>query len=1028
MLAAALPDLGSAPDPATLSGSGTYEDPWQLVLGATDSPAEGLLWLEPDGPPSTAAAVVAAIATATDFPSLLTALAAAHRYLPEIPPSLDASVLAAALQSLAAHLSSTDGVVPVTSQIPTGASWTAGTPIGAPHHLQPSDPSACAQIRAQVNTWAAPGSTRAILLLGPAFSDHTTWDDLLTEVEQANPGSTSPAATFDLRLPGVAPASIDLRGVTVLADYYTADLQDDGSGDVAGLVAQIALLQARIATLKPGAQLILVGHSTAGLAALAYTAANPANVKGLITLGTPHAGAPLTPLTDPVTAEALRAYAHLFPAGVAPGPLHDALAHLQRALDGYLPPASAGGLPIPWPYPIGDFAGAPSSDTAGVPALALGGPLGAAASVDLLAGLQAAASASLAAFTADAPTHLAYGVRVGLPLGADVPVKAAASVRIDAGRLAFHEGAPPTARPAHALTVNTALSKAGEWLLGGPLSYAGTSLPPVEVRVRSAELGLLIAQENGKLSATATAALHEAAYRGATSDLVGWADARLQPLLGAVFSAITATTPPASSSLGTLLEALQTLGIAAQQAHGGVELAADALNALTTDPIEFLEPKLTAAFAAPDGLGLGLTASSAGYVLALGTLPLELFVQRSPAAIGLRTTAPSAGPATAPSTGLAFAPGTGLDFSVELALATLTPSVSAGLSAGPATLAYANGQLTLQAPPELPPLQLFPAPTAGTIESALAAALPALLVSAAAPPLIESLLGPGYVVSGIASFLSAPGQWLVQNSALGDGTVLDPTKVSQLLSTIGALPAGLTLTAAGTNPTTLSLATSAPLGGVLGLSLGVAIDATRHLAPAGSVTIDTPLGGTWPSVTVAAGVDGTGITLTVTPGGGATPIQLLPSFSGAGALAAAGEALLGKALDELRKALQSSAITPLALEVAEALELYDPVGGFAAHGPQLVALTSGDSMATLSATARTAFLDASAALFNDPSSPLHAAIPGAISTSVSEISWKYPLPGALGRARWECRSVGTQPDRRWASKRVGSHPPTRRSH
>jgi len=987
LLAQLLPaDAISAPDPAGLAGSGSYDDPWLLPLGAADSAATGLAWLEPAGPPSTAPLASAAIEAAKDFPALAAAFGAASRYLPAIPPSLGASALATSLQALSVHLTSTDGVVPVTSQTPAGGTWTAGTPIAAPHHLQPGDPSACTQILAQVNTWALPGSPRAILLLGPAFSDHTTWSTLLAQAEAADPGTTSPAATFNLRLPGVDPSSIDLRTVTVVADYYTADLQDDGSGNVASLVTQIGLVQARIASLKPGVPVILVAHSTAGLAARAYTQANPGNVKGLITLGTPHAGAPLTPLTDPATAEAVRACAHLFPAGVAPGPLHDALAHLLQALDGYLPPATGGALPTAWPYPVGDFAGAASTDTGGVPALALGGQLGGAAGVDLLSSLQAAAAASPAAFTAAAPTHLGYGVRIGLPLGADVAVAAAAAVRIDVGRLALQDGVPDPPRSAHALSVNMSLSKQGGWLAGGPTSYAGPSITPVNIRVRSAELGLYVVPADGKLSATPTATLHEASYLGPTSDVVTWTDARLQPLLGSVFAANAATPPTAATSLGGLLAVLQELGIAADP-QGGFSISTDALNALAVDPIGYLTPKVSAAFATPGTLGF-TAAGSATSVLTIGTLPLEVFVQTSPATIGLRT-------ATA-GTGLALAADVRLAFSVGLPLETMTPAVSATFTAGPATLGYSDGALTLQIPPDLPSLPLFPAPPPATVESALAKALPALLVSVSASALIDSVLEPGYVVSGIEPFLRSPGQWLVQSTALGDGTVFDPAKISQFLTAIGTLPAGLTLTPSGTNPTTLALATSAPLGGLLDLSLDVTIDATRHLAPSGSFGITAPLpGGTWPSVTITFGVDPAGISLTVTPGGG-TAIELLPTFSGAGALLGAAEALLPQALDGLRAALPPGPITPLALDVAAALDLYDPVGGFAAHGAQLAALTSAGWFAALSAAARTAFLNAVAAVFNDPTSPLHEAMPGTISLTADTIGWSFALPAGLG--------------------------------
>ena len=530
------------------------------------------------------------------------------------------------------------------------------------------------------------------------------------------------------------------------------------------------------------------------------------------------------------------------------------------------------------------------------------------------------------------------------------------------------------------MSVTTALSRPGGWLVGGPLSYAGPSQPPSSTRVRSLELALSVALADQKLSATASAALLDASYGGPTANTVGWADARLQPLLGSVFAAISPATPPASSSLGALLTALQALGIAVTDAQGAVGISADAVNALTVDPVGYLAPKVGAALAS-----LGFAAGAAGsYSLPLGTLPLEVFAQTAPATIGLRTAAAGAG--------LGLTSGIGLEFTAGLPLATMTPQVSATLTAGPATLGYASGAVTLQVPPGLGSLQLYPVPSAASIETALAAALPGFLLSSAASALIGAMLGPGYVVSGITSFLSSPGQWLVGSNALGNGTVLDPAKVSQLLTAFGTLPAGLTLSASGTNPTVLALATGTPLGGVLSVSLGVSIDATRHLAPAGTLGIEVPLTGTWPSLTLTLGVSSSGVSLVVAPGG-QTPIQLLPTFSGFGALAAAAEALLPQALDGLLAALPAGPITPLALEVATALDLYDPAGGFAAHAAQLVALTSGNWMATVQDAARSAFLAAVSAVFNDPGSPLHGALPGTIAVSGSAIGWSYPVAG-----------------------------------
>ena len=560
------------------------------------------------------------------------------------------------------------------------------------------------------------------------------------------------------------------------------------------------------------------------------------------------------------------------------------------------------------------------------------------------------------------------------------PVDAAVTLRLDLGRLPLAANAAAPPRPAQAMSVTVALSQPGGWLVGGPLSYAGPGHPLVNTRVRSAELTLSVSLAGSVLSATPSAALHEAAYVGTTADAVGWTDARLPPLLGSLFAAAAPTMPPASSSLGAVLAWLQALGVAVVDAQGAVGISADALSALTVDPIAYLAPKMSAGLAP-----LGFAAGAAGtYALPLGTAPLELFVQTAPATIGLRTTAASPG--------LGLTSGVSLQFTAGLPLVTMTPTVSATLTAGPATLSYGSGGLTLQIPSGLGSLQLYPAPSAAAIEAVLAAALPGFLLSGAASALIETVVGPGYVVSGIASFLRSPGQWLVGGNALGNGTVLDPAKVSQLLTAIGPLPAGLTLSASGTNPTALAIATGTPLGGVLDVSLGVSIDTTRHLQPTGTFGITVPLGGTWPSVSVTFGATQAGVSLIVTPGGQA-PIQLLPVFSGLGALAGAAEALLPQALDELRTALPPGPIAPLALQVAEALDLYDAAGGFAAHAAQLSALTSGGWMSGLQAAARTAFLAAVSAVFNDPSSPLHGALPGTIAVTGSTIGWSYPVAG-----------------------------------
>ncbi len=984
LLADDLPAPGFGPDPTALVGTGTYDDPLLLPVADPGSAAELLLWFEPDGPVSDAAGAAAAVTAAADFPSLVSAAAGAARYLGELPAGVDPTALATGLQSLSSYLSSSDGVVPASSQVPSGGTWGGGTALTSAHPDQPGDAAAIGQIIGQADAWVAPGNARAILLLGPAFSDHTIWAPLLAQAEAAHAGSTNVGAFFDLRVAGVAPASIDLRPVTAVADYYTADLFDDGTNDVAGLVAQIGLITARLATLRAGAPVILVAHSTAGVAARAYAAANAGTVKGLITLGTPHLGAPLTPLLEGPSADALRVIADWLPAGVAAGPLQDALTHLTRALDGYLPPPSAGALPVAWPYPVADFTGAGTTDTGGVPAIALGGALG----TDLLGALKTALAARIAGATVAAATHLSFGARYDWALGAPpasggattVP-SASASVRADLGRLALTGGAAEPARPVQALTAAITLFVPGGWLAGDPRSYAG-SAPAVDVRVRGARLGLTLAMNGGTLAGTPFAVLTDVAVHGPTTPLVGWTDPLFAPALGAVFAAIG--TAPAGTRLGTLLTLLQSLGIATTATPVGI--AADAVNALSTDPIGFLGPKLAAALAA--GAVPGFAAAGSGQFTApIGTLPLEAAVTLSPPSFGIRSTGSGLAPGgTVTATG-----------SVALALPTMQASVSAALQAGPGSLSYANGALSLQVSGTI--LPLVPPPSASQAEAALIAMLPPLLVSSVGSALLDTLVSPGSRVTGLWSFLNGPWSWLIGPNALGNGTGLDPAKLTQLLGLLPALPAGLTVTATGSpGAPTITLNTGAPLGGVISISAGVAFDATGHAIPAVTIGVTTPTTGTWPNVGLTLGVSASGLSLVLTPGGMAA-IELLPTFDGAAALAGAAKKLLPEALDALLAAVAPGPKPPLvtlALDVATALDLYDAVGGFAAHAAQLAALTGPGWFAALSGSARTAFLTAASAWFNDPTSPLHNALPGTIAVAGNALIWSYPLPGAIG--------------------------------
>ena len=514
LLANGLPASLNAAPPSAVSGAGTYDAPWSMSAAPR---LELLAWLEPAGPPAAwNAALAARVAAATSFTQLVQRAAALT------PEGTDPTALAAALDRLAADFRSGDGVVPLDSQVPAAAGWTAGTPLACAHPLEPRDPSAMAQIRAQLDAWNP--ASRAVLLLGPAFSDHTIWDSLLA------PATGTPV--FDLRVAGADPLALDLTGVTAAADYYTADLRDDGGNDLDNLAAQIGRVVDRIRALRGGLAVSLVAHSTAGVAARAFTAANPARVRGLITLGTPHAGAAIPALTDPDVGTALRRVQALG-APLAAGPIEDAVAHLLAAMDGFLPAAGSGLLPVAAPYPLGSFAGGASVDTGGVPALAIGSVL----SGDPFSTIRDAAAAATAATGTPpaAPTHLSFGLRTTLASGQ-------ATVRADAFRVGLAAAAPEPARPERALTVLIDLNAPGGWLVGSATS---------DVRIRRAELGAFMVA--GKV--TPIVRLEQAAFHGpVAAGMLEFGAPEVQPLLGALLEQVTL---PAD-----LLAALTTLGIA----------------------------------------------------------------------------------------------------------------------------------------------------------------------------------------------------------------------------------------------------------------------------------------------------------------------------------------------------------------------------------------------------------------------------------------------------------------------------------
>jgi hypothetical protein len=984
------------------SGSGAYEDPWALPLLAGSQSADVLMWLEPAGPPAAwASAFASAASSAADITTLLTVLQALAPFisgLSDAVADLDISKATAGLTNLSNFLTSGDGVVPLSAQVPTGGTWTAGTNIQSAHPLEPQDPAAISQISAQIDSMAGgSASVRAVLLLGPAFSDHTTWQTFL---------GGKPSANFNFRVPNTNPAAIDLSTMTDVVDYYTCDLNDDGTGNLTSLIAQIRFAVARIGQLRPKLPVTLVAHSTAGVAARVFTLNNPSLVQGLITLGTPHLGTALPFLTDPLMASAIRLLQPLR-AGIAAGPIGEILKHYFAALDGYLPASTPGALAVATPYPAGSFTGTPTTDTGGRPAFAIGSSL----TGNLLQVLSVAVS-SLATQAAGAggtpPSHLSFGIRARLGLPASVTTSITADAHLRAGifRVTLQSGAAEPQRPAQFLSFDAALSRPGDWLAGEP----GFGL----ARVRSAEFGLDLQTDGaGGLKVTPRITLHQASLNGpmlARIDLET-SPAQAQTLLGAIIKTISTPAPPAASAVSGLLTALTALQVTVANPDGSFGLSTDAFAAINTDAASFFGPRVVAALS-NSGLS-GFSGPSKGpWSFQVPGLPLTAYIAQGSWTIGLRT-----------SPSLPLGAGAALAFDVSVSLPAFRRSLSATVNVSSFELTWTDangGQLVAQMPPWLSATTLTPPPSAAALAPVLNDVLPRLLFSAASTALLAAALPAGSPGNRILTDLFGPdfasippdalfthtAQFVSSATALGNstGTGLDPAKLSQLLQDISqaaslpastgiSLPGGFQLAAAGsgttTDPVALQLATSAPIGGVLGAQLSLAFDQVLHATSGGTISVTTGVSGSWSSVNLTFGISSAGLSLAVTPQA-QTPIQVLPTFSGLGALAAGLEALLPAALDQLIGALKPSNpvwLTP-AENLAQALGIYDAVGGFSAHADTLKTLLQADWLNLFSASNRPAVVTAAADLVNS------LGLTPAATVSASTVNWSFPLSGA----------------------------------
>lgn len=1009
----ALPDeihADAAPD--LLVGAGTFSDPWRVSWpGAPDAAGPDLeLWLEPEGPPG---AWVNGLVTQAQAGTDLAELARVIERLSWFDPPLRSMVgglsqrdITERLLALQTHFNAGDGVVDADSQGPDIFGWVHGDAVNAAHHRLPAHPDTISQTLTRVEALvAAAPAPRTVLLIGPSFADHSIWADLLASPDRQGP--TDAAAHFDLRTPGIDPLTISLNGVTAVADWYTADLADDGRGDAAFMAGQVAHVAERLAVLHPG-PLVIVAHSYAGLVARWFAAAHPDRVLGLITLGTPHLGAPLAFLTDVELGDVVR-LAGTMRANMPASVLRDALDHLVSAVEGYVPPTAPGALATASPYPSRSFGMAAPFDVGDIPVLTVHGII----ADDVFAWLQAALVAhaqQVATVVRASPTHLSYGMSMPMAMGSapfGTP-EAIARTRFGLGRIPLGEGVPT--RPAQLLRVELELRRGNGWLVGGPANSE------VDGRLRRIVVGLTASRGTSGVQASVDARLDQAAWRGVTAASAQLTDPVAAALIGAAFTTVLASTDAADAPVSSLANALAAIDLLCTDADGVVGLSNDAFLSLRTDPVGYLRDRVPAALARPTGW-VGLTADEAldgAFTWAPAGSPYAVFVRRDglngPWHVGIETDT-----ATVPSD----TTNVGVDVSIDLP--SFEPTVDLFINVGAVSLHYrtADGTITLNASPWIDGFVLWPTPTVDAIAAEFNEALPRLFMSGAIAGVLGEIV-PDLNLSMLEGLIRTPGTFLM--GALGaDEGGLDFSKLSTLLSVMNdaiGLPAGPGLQLPGDvsivagpgslpDSARIAVTTTAPIGGVLALGFTVDIDPLRHATPGGSVTIGTPLSGTWPHVDITFGAGPAGVTLVVAPQG-LEPITLLPAFSGLGTLRGAAAALLPAVLDAAVATFPDPKPPWLqqSLAAASHLDIYDAAGHFAAHTPAFAAMLAATWFDDFDSTRRAGVAAAIVDLVT-----LIPGLPGTLLSSAGLVHWSLAMPigtGALDAAAgWSASGAAT---------------------
>ena len=611
----------------TLRGRGHPDDPWRVGLSRSEASAELLLWLGPEGPPESLAAVAEAVqAWQPGVPGvssevLARSLAGLSRGAGDVADLMAGREgLASGLDALVARWAGSDGIV-----LP---------PLAPPAGVQVHTRAELA--RADLMNGLDADGVQALLGSTPAVVVHVT---SAASLATASPWiDVSAGRSVDLTALGLAAAALTLPTVASSAGEWWVvlgprDACRRSSGDEDGVLGQADRLARFLRSLT--GPVTVVADGRAGAAARVACEAVSA-VQALVCGGAALSPVSLAVLDESAAGDALRLLARLLPAEPAAddesAAAPNADLQLARALLQPLVAAMAEDDPVRELRPPGGL-GAPR---AGLAVHMVYGVLGeAAVRRALTAVVSAALSARRPSGAAASPDTLVVALRtaVALPAAAGgVQLNGRADLVLGQWQV---DGSGITHTAPRDVRLHLALGRANGWLLGGPDAGRSAGQPrPHELRRVSMDVRVPLAA--GAPAASVHLTLHDARvfelsrerWRLQAADapsLLPRFDAattvlpEARVLLAGLAQSLAAHSDAASQTLRALWQSLGWLDAAGASVPAAIEHALNDpqahLQALLTDPaaralvlqgLRGLWPGLALPDALPDELGVQL--------------------------------------------------------------------------------------------------------------------------------------------------------------------------------------------------------------------------------------------------------------------------------------------------------------------------------------------------------------------------------------------------------------------------------------